>query len=124
MSDEDNRNVELPTGDINEDENPDAANEVPLDNELKRWFIDYVGKKKQPEDGVVTVAMVVSVFVEEFPEFLMVVAEENWIRGYRQGVADSDEGVRLALEQAGLQGHKVVVPPPAQDKKETPSDSE
>ena len=50
----------------------------------KAWFIDYVGRKQQPEDGVVTVGMVVETFAQEFPEFLMVVAEENWIRGYRR----------------------------------------
>ena len=100
---------ELPEMQVDEMENPDAVKEVPLDNELKQWFINYCGQKLQPEDGVVTVAMVVEVFAKEFPEFLMVVAEENWIRGYRQGVADSEEGVRRALEQAGVEA-KIVVP--------------
>lgn len=106
---------ELPETQIDENVNPDAAKEVPLDNELKQWFIEYCGKKLQPEDGVVTVAMVVEVFAREFPEFLMVVAEENWIRGYRQGVADSEEGVRRALEEAGVEG-KIVVPPQPQEE--------
>lgn len=33
---------------------------------------------------------------EEFPEFLLALAEENWIRGYRQGIADVEEGQALA----------------------------
>ena len=103
MSEENNNenNPELPETRLDENENPDIAKEVELDNELKSWFIEYVGKRMEPEDGVVTVGMVVQTFAEEFPEFLMVVAEENWIRGYRQGVADSEEGVRRALEQTG-----------------------
>ena len=41
--------------------------------------------------------MIVDVLAEEFPDFLMVVAEENWLRGYRQGLADVEEG-RLAIQ--------------------------
>jgi len=109
---------ELPEMEVKEEENPDVAKEVSLDNELKQWFVNYVGEKEKPEDGVVTVGMVVNVFAKEFPEFLMVVAEENWIRGYRQGVADSEEGVRRALEQTGTDPRDVF---PA---KEEPSSEE
>ena len=98
---EETKQPELPEVKLDENENPDLVKEVPLVNELKEWFINYVGKKQEPEDGVVTVGMVVETFAQEFPEFLMVVAEENWIRGYRQGVADSEEGVRRALEETG-----------------------
>ena len=35
---------------------------------------------------------------EEFPEFLMLVAEENWIRGYEQALDDVSEGERLMKE--------------------------
>ena len=112
MSEENNNenSPELPETRLDENENPDIAKEVELDNELKSWFIEYVGKRMEPEDGVVTVGMVVQTFAEEFPEFLMVVAEENWIRGYRQGVADSEEGVRRALEEAGVEA-KITLPP-------------
>ena len=34
------------------------------------------------------VEMMVEVFAEEFPEFLMAVAEENFIRGYNQAFLD------------------------------------
>lgn len=103
MSDEQKqREPELPTGNL-EDQNPDLDESVESANELKAWFVDYVGKKHEPEDGTVTVGMIVNVFAEEFPEFLMVVAEENWVRGYRQGVNDAEVGVRAALEQAGVE---------------------
>ncbi len=94
---------ELPTAEFNEADNPDLDKSVDSGNELKAWFVDYVGRKHQPEDNEVTVAMIVNTFAEEFPEFLMVVAEENWIRGYRQGVHDAEAGVRAALEQAGVE---------------------
>ncbi len=100
MSNKAKQEPELPTGDLGE--NPELEKEVDLDNPLKSWFVQYVGNKYQPEGGVVTVAMAVQAFMEEFPEFLMVVAEENWIRGYQQGVNDSEEGVRMALEEAGV----------------------
>ena len=99
---EENKQPELPEIHIDENENPYLVKEVALDNELKQWFIDYVGRREDPEDGVVTVGMVVKVFSEEFPEFLAVVAEENWLRGYRQGIVDAEEGVRQAFEQSGV----------------------
>ncbi len=36
--------------------------------------------------------MIVEVMSEEFPEFLMALAEENWIRGYRQALTDVEVG--------------------------------
>jgi hypothetical protein len=36
---------------------------------------------------------------EEFPEFLMVVAEENWIRGYHQALEDVDSGRVSELDE-------------------------
>ena len=62
---------------------------------LKELFIDYVGSKKSPEDDSVTVEMIVETLAEEFPEFLMAVAEENWIRGYHQALEDVEEGEKI-----------------------------
>ncbi len=36
--------------------------------------------------------MIVEVMSEQFPEFLMALAEENWIRGYRQALTDVEVG--------------------------------
>lgn len=67
------------------------------DNELKDMLVQYVGVKHTPEDGNVTIEMIIDTLAEEFPEFLFAVAEENWIRGYQQGLDDVEAG-RLALE--------------------------
>ena len=67
---------------------------------LKDFIIDYVGEKLS-SDSEVTVEMIVEVMAEEFPEFLMLVAEENWIRGYEQGLADVSEGERLMEDSSG-----------------------
>ena len=75
-----------------EDENPDLLKKVEPVNEMKAWLVNYVGDKLQPENDEVNVEMIIQVMAEEFPEFLMPLAEENFIRGYRQGLADADAG--------------------------------
>ena len=55
---------------------------------LKEYMIDYVGNKHNPESDDVTVEMVVETLADEFPEFLLMVAEENYIRGYEQALDD------------------------------------
>ena len=69
-------------------ENPTLKHTVQQDTELKTWLVNYVGNKLNPQDGNVTVEMIVDVIAKEFPEFLMVVAEENFIRGYEQASID------------------------------------
>ncbi len=70
-------------------ENPDLTKEVvPSESELKEIIVNYVGKIKDPENDEVTVEDVVDVFSQQFPEFLLTVAEENWINGYSQALSD------------------------------------
>lgn len=69
-------------------ENPTLVKAVTTDNKLKEMLVEYVGEKLNPEDGNVTVEMIVNTLSDEFPEFLMVVAEENWLRGYEAGLDD------------------------------------
>ena len=90
--------------------NPDLVKKVEKDTPLKEWLVDYTGRKFQAErarykvdtgnefewDGNVTVEMIVEVMMSDFPEFLMAVAEENFIRGYRQAFADTEAGMELA----------------------------
>jgi|TARA_R110000822_G_scaffold185463_4_gene324619 hypothetical protein len=64
---------------------------------LKDFIVEYVGQKLSSGEEV-TVEMIVEVMAEEFPEFLMLVAEENWIRGYEQALDDVSEGERLMKE--------------------------
>jgi len=60
---------------------------VTSDTGLKDLVVSYIGEKLAgPED--ITVDMAVEVFMEEFPEFLLAVAEENFLRGYEQALTD------------------------------------
>ena len=89
---------------MNLGENPTLEEQVQADNELKTWLINYVGEKLESENvelenDQVTVENIVAVMATEFPEFLMVVAEENWIRGYHQALIDTDEGMKLREQE-------------------------
>ena len=64
--------------------------EVKQENPMKNWLVQYVGEKLKPEDGKVTVAMIVEAMAQEFPDFVLALAEENWIRGYQQALYDVD----------------------------------
>ena len=70
------------------EKNPVLEQPVQSDTPLKKWLVDYVGENVQPENEEVTVEHIVSVISEEFPEFLLAVAEENFIRGYNQAFTD------------------------------------
>jgi hypothetical protein len=72
-------------------ENADAKKVVLPEGPLKQLFVNYVGEKLKPEDGNVTVEMIVHVMADEFPEFLMVLAEENFLRGYQQALNDVEQ---------------------------------
>ena len=69
-------------------ENEDLAMPVSVETELKEMIVNYIGERLSPEDGNVTVQMAVDVFAVEFPEFLLAIAEENFLRGYEQALAD------------------------------------
>jgi hypothetical protein len=68
--------------------NPTLKEKVQKDSELKTWLVNYVGNKLKPSDENITVEMIVEVVAKEFPDFLMVLAEENFIRGYEQALQD------------------------------------
>ena len=55
---------------------------------LKEYIVEYVGEKLDPDDEAVTVEMIINVLAEDFPEIVLALAEENFIRGYKQGLAD------------------------------------
>ena len=40
--------------------------------------------------------MIVEVMAQEFPEFVLALAEENWVRGYQQALDDVDTGKKIA----------------------------
>ena len=81
------------------EKNPSLKEKVEKDTELKNIIVSYVGLKKVPENDEVTLEMILEVMADEFPDFVMPIAEENWIRGYQQALIDVDEGQRLMEEQ-------------------------
>lgn len=69
--------------------NKDLLKEVvPEDSDLKELIINYVGNVLNPKDDLVTVENIIDVFADQFPEFLLTLAEENWINGYTQALND------------------------------------
>ena len=89
------------SSDVIENENPDLLKSVEPDTEIKNWLVEYVGEKLSPADGNVTIEMVIQIMAEEFPEFLLPIAEENFIRGYKQALEDVDEGEKLMRKHFG-----------------------
>ena len=68
-------------------ENDNLNETVSSETGLKELVVNYIGERLAgPEE--ITVDMAVEVFAAEFPEFLLVVAEENFLRGYEQALAD------------------------------------
>lgn len=78
--------------------NEDLTKEVQTNSELKDLIVNYVGTKKQPENDEVTLQLVLDIFSEEFPEFVLPLAEENFIRGYNQALFDVDQGNKAMQE--------------------------
>jgi len=78
-------NEELELG--NDPGNPVLEETVETDTGLKQLVVNYIGTRLMAEEEV-TVDMAVQVFAAEFPEFLMAIAEENFLRGYQQALDD------------------------------------
>ena len=69
-----------------------TENQIVKKNEtaLKDIIVDFVGNKVNPENDEVTIQHIAQVFSEEFPELVVIMAEENWINGYTQALNDVD----------------------------------
>jgi hypothetical protein len=67
--------------------NPALRMAVGKETALKHHLVEYVGTKFDKEE--VTVEMIVDVLAQEFPEFMLAIAEENFLRGYKVGVDDA-----------------------------------
>ena len=74
-------------------ENPDLQDAVSEETGLKQLVVDYIGTRLVADEDV-TVDMAVEVFAAEFPEFLMAIAEENFLRGYEQALTDLENHPR------------------------------
>ena len=86
--------------DIDLGENPTLKEEVTKATVLKEWLVNYVGEKKNPTNGQVTMEMVLDVMATDFPEFLLPLAEENFIRGYHQALVDVEYGKTLSNDSS------------------------
>lgn len=69
---------------------------VKIDTELKQLIVNYVGSKTNPDGDEVTLEQAIYLLCDEFPELVLPIAEENFIRGYNQacldlGIATRDE---------------------------------
>ena len=72
-------------------ENEDLKAEVTAENPLKDMLVNYVGNNnKNVTEDKVTVENIIETLSEEFPEFLLVIAEENFIRGYHQDLVKEE----------------------------------
>tara|TARA_R100000808_G_C2084263_1_gene107008 strand:- start:44 stop:271 length:228 start_codon:yes stop_codon:yes gene_type:complete len=69
---------------------------------LKEYIIDYVGKDHDPKDDEVTVEMIAETLASEFPELMLMMAEENYLRGYEQALDDVNEIRKKYGEQATI----------------------
>ena len=78
---------------MTEDRSPELDKVLkPEDSGLKDMVVNYIGNKLNPDTDEITVEMAVKVLAEEFPELLLALAEENFIRGYKQAMVDIDSG--------------------------------
>ena len=82
-----------------EDANEVLDEVVTPENELKTMLVNYVGEKQTPDGDQVTVEMIVEQLATEFPEFVLAVAEENFIRGYQQALTDVEIGKKAWEEE-------------------------
>jgi hypothetical protein len=77
--------------------NPVLAMRVNADSKLKEYLVEYVGTKLDNEE--VTVNMIAEVLASDFPEFTFAFAEENYLRGYQQGLDDA-QGLHRSFPEA------------------------
>lgn len=74
----------------NEKELDFVTERVTTETPMKEWLVNYVGDKIRPNNGDVTLQMIVDIMADEFPDFVLALAQENWLRGYQQALYDVD----------------------------------
>ena len=97
-----------------EQTNPILTSRVEKDTPIKEWIVNYVGEHFSGElarwrveqgkefdwDG--SVEMIIDLMAKQFPEFVMAIAEENFIRGYRQAFADLEAGQEMVASERSV----------------------
>ena len=61
---------------------------VEAGNELQEDLVQHV--RNRTNEDQVTLGQVIGILASEFPELVITIAEENWIRGYKQGLDDAE----------------------------------
>lgn len=61
---------------------------VEAGNELQENLVQHV--RNRTNEDQVTLGQVIGILASEFPELVITIAEENWIRGYKQGLDDAE----------------------------------
>ena len=75
------------------EKNNSLNNEIGAETPIKDFLVNYVGSNNpNVEDSNVTVGNIIETFSDEFPEFVLALAEENWVRGYHQALIDIETG--------------------------------
>jgi lipoate-protein ligase A len=72
------------------------------DSKLKKNIVKYVQKKLNKKGKDVTVEDVIETLAEDFPEVILMVAEENYIRGYEVGLSDNALAKVIENEQNSI----------------------
>jgi|TARA_R100000081_G_C4795461_1_gene160548 hypothetical protein len=70
------------------------------DSGLKDLVVEYIGNKLNPDNGEVTLEMAIEAFAVEFPELLITIAEENYLRGYEKALDDVNSFNKLDTSSA------------------------
>lgn len=68
---------------------------ISKEGELKSFIVEYVGEKLNPANEEVTIDMIIEVLAQDFPELVLVLAEENFFRGYSQGLQDFEQSLEV-----------------------------
>jgi hypothetical protein len=61
---------------------------VEAGNELQEDLVRHV--RNRINEDQVTLGQVIGILASEFPEIVITIAEENWVRGYKQGLDDAE----------------------------------
>jgi hypothetical protein len=99
MTEQNNENKETNVQDLDEL----SQQKIESDTELKNLFINFVGDRFNPPNNEVTVEMCVELFAQEFPEFLLLVAQENFLRGYAQCLRDMENSEEDEQQEQKIQ---------------------
>ena len=66
---------------------------------LRNEIVRTAGERFLPENDEVTVDMVIQTLAEDFPEIVFAIAEENYLKGFEEGLSYYDEEITPKKKQ-------------------------